>query len=757
MNLRPCIHAGIAALLALQVACTSKEGGDGTCRPDERSCAGSCINPLVDPLHCGSCGAACAAAEVCSAGSCIPACPEDERLCDGGCVDLLEDPKHCGGCDQACAAEEVCAAGTCTAPSPSCDEGLARCGEACVDTRSSTAHCGGCDAACEGGSLCQGGACACPAGQLACEGLCVEEGPENCGACGTACNASQSCVEGVCVCPGAGLACGGGCVDALSDAENCGDCGVVCEGGERVLASVCAAGVCELSCESDFDNCDGDPSNGCESRLLSDAANCGMCGVDCASRPNAVGAACVAGNCSFACADGWGNCDIDPANGCETDLTDTPEACGSCGNNCRDLANVDQVACVQRSCELLSCKDGWDDCDDVLTNGCEIDLRTHRHNCGACGKSCTILCGEASCLDVVQLALGYGHSCALLSNGRVACWGAGSAGLLGIGQEEDRYHPVLLGIERVVEIAAGESHTCALDADGEVWCWGANWQRQLGHAHSNTSLTPVYVGGLPKIVSIGTGEGHSCAVAEDGSVWCWGRNEWGEIGMDPTALKAQPSPVQVSGVTGAVRVKGGRYHSCATTAAGTLFCWGWNASGQLGNGNQTERFTAADTGLTGVKDFATGLAHTCALLEGGQVRCVGYNEFGQLSTSAPPLHQLAWVDFQAGSEVSKVRAGLNATCVLAAGKVWCAGRNDFGILGRPLSLAQSAVPLEIEGLPPLVDFSMGVSHACGRSDEGEIWCWGFNANGQLAIGSAPAVGGDFMREVPGLALWGPQE
>jgi MYXO-CTERM domain-containing protein len=160
-------------------------------------CAGSCVDVASDPAHCGGCGLACGANQICSAGSC--ACPAGLALCDGACVDTQSSGANCGGCGNACPTGQVCNAGIC---SSSCAAGLTQCGQDCVDTSTNLAHCGGCDAACVlSGALaaCVGGSCviqSCHGGfvdldQLAdngCEYACIPVGVEECNGLDDDCN-----------------------------------------------------------------------------------------------------------------------------------------------------------------------------------------------------------------------------------------------------------------------------------------------------------------------------------------------------------------------------------------------------------------------------------------------------------------------------------------------------------------------------------------------------------------------------------------
>jgi alpha-tubulin suppressor-like RCC1 family protein len=201
--------------------------------------------------------------------------------------------------------------------------------------------------------------------------------------------------------------------------------------------------------------------------------------------------------------------------------------------------------------------------------------------------------------DAIQVAAGTEHSCALLSDGAVRCWGA--AGLLGtkavfsIGEgEAPATGPTIELGGAATQIVAGTNHTCALLEDKTVRCWGSVGEGQLGYGnleHIGDDETPEEVGAVPvggPVVQVAAGEGHTCALLEDKTVRCWGRGDDGQLGYgdDADVGYAQtpgslPSPVDVGGDVEFIAVGGA--HTCAVLTSGALRCWGANAVGQLGH------------------------------------------------------------------------------------------------------------------------------------------------------------------------------
>lgn len=177
--------------------------GEDPCSVGMVSCAGECVDVLVDPLNCSGCGIACAVGATCVEGECLGdgPCPDGTVLCGGVCLDLSVDPFNCGICGESCAAGEICVGGVCGGPEP-CPAGMVACSGECVDTSTDPEHCGVCDTSCMAGETCADSVCGgpCSAGMVACAGECVDLTSDtlNCGGCGVVCAAGESCVDRIC-------------------------------------------------------------------------------------------------------------------------------------------------------------------------------------------------------------------------------------------------------------------------------------------------------------------------------------------------------------------------------------------------------------------------------------------------------------------------------------------------------------------------------------------------------------------------------
>lgn len=349
-----------------------------------------------------------------------------------------------------------------------------------------------------------------------------------------------------------------------------------------------------------------------------------------------------------------------------------------------------------------------------------------------------------------QVTAAGSHSCARKADGTAWCWGANNGGL-GDGSLIERYTPLRLTAlgNTVASIAAGAGQTCARKADGTAWCWGDNTFGQIGDGTDTSRHTPVPVATLgTSVAQIGAGLIHTCARKTDGTVWCWGDNSLGQIGDGGSG--GAFSPVPVAGLTGVGAISLGTYHSCARKLDGTVWCWGYNFTGQLGDGTTIQRNAPVQVvGLAGAVEVAAGHTHSCARKSDGTVWCWGNNQDGELGDGTT-VQRLTPVPVTAlGTNAAELSAGGSFggvsdppfggafTCARKIdGTLWCWGRNTRGQLGDGTTVSRTT-PGQVTALGNAVaEVSAGATQACALKTDGTFWCWGHSPNGGLGDGTA---------------------
>ncbi|GAB4217005.1 MAG: hypothetical protein OHK0013_44120 [Sandaracinaceae bacterium] len=608
-------------------------------------------------------------------GGAADAGPTDARADDGG-PDARTDggfgpdggPAECRAAEDCAArpfATAACDGGACVY---TCEAGRDDCNgdpeDGCeTDLASDEASCGRCGEACAAvGAIgvCEAGRCRldCVAGRADCDGSPGCETalgtPTDCGACDDACGAGQTCDSALtpprCASSCSGTECGASCVDLMTSTQHCGACDRPCTGGSAFWA--CEAGSCAITaCEIGSGDCDGTAMNGCETNLRTTVEHCGSCGAAC-MLANAT-PACEEGRCRVArCNVGFDNCNGLSTDGCEIDLRTDAAHCGACGMRC-ELANATS-ACSAGNCIVTACEPGYDDCDRAPGNGCEVNVLTSPSHCGGCGMACTLANATSAC------AAGR---CAIAS-----C----SAGFLDCDGNPAN------GCE--LPVASLETSTAHCGTCGNA-C-------DVGEACIAGVCDPVR--------DVAGGEHNGCAVRESGRVYCWGINDAGQLA---NATLLPTGPQRIPGLTASQVSVGSSVAYAIERGTGRLLAWGRGLDGELAHGVS-----------------------------------------GNRSTPAPIEEDDAGADFSL--PFVQVSAYLRGACALdSAGRVWCWGRNESGQLGRGATMPFNGLRAQrVAGLPAdIVELASGSHHTCARTAAGELWCWGRNAEGQVGRGMVSAT------------------
>jgi alpha-tubulin suppressor-like RCC1 family protein len=356
-------------------------------------------------------------------------------------------------------------------------------------------------------------------------------------------------------------------------------------------------------------------------------------------------------------------------------------------------------------------------------------------------------CQPGAQTNVVSVSSGLNHTCAVLSDAKVTCWGHNGSGQLGSPAGPNRLSPALVsGLGSIAAVSAGGNHTCALATNGNLSCWGDNADGQLGDGTTTSRHTPSVV--LQDVVDVAGGDSHTCAATEAGEVWCWGRSALGNGSQASSSV-----PVQAVGITTATAVAAGETHSCAVVGGGAVRCWGDNSEGQLGDGTVITRPSPTPVAsIVNATQIDAGGETTCARLSTAKASCWGDNDRGQVgNASIADALVPATVKVVAGSDlegVTAVAVGGEHACATVGPVVGmgCWGSNGAGQVGGSVPFGFTAVvvgvfdaePNEVVGTATPMDTAVamdaGNAHTCAARSDKTIKCWGRNDVGQLGNG-----------------------
>ncbi|NQZ14153.1 MAG: DUF1554 domain-containing protein, partial [Alphaproteobacteria bacterium] len=372
--------------------------------------------------------------------------------------------------------------------------------------------------------------------------------------------------------------------------------------------------------------------------------------------------------------------------------------------------------------ECLSTTSNYSDRPDSPNTGVDYNYRTYswgNEAHGELGNGAAITADQVSPTLVLENNEFYKvssyseHACGLKTDGSAWCWGEDYNGALGNGAtitaDQATPYPVSGG-HIFIDIAAGRWGTCALKENGTIWCWGDNTYGQLGNgAVGGLSHEPAQVININDFIQVDPGRFFNCGLRSNGETYCWGQNNFGQLGNGDSGTDIG-TPTKVNIAIPFVSISAGYESSCALSSSGDAWCWGDNAQGQLGNGSIGGQNNAPNKVVTNDKYIQIDLSHhhTCGLVEDGTVYCWGDDRSGQLGNGATiTVNQGTPTQVASINDFVQIETGAYITCgIHSSGTAYCWGRDDDGALGNGAALTgDQEEPTLVENLTNVVDIS----------------------------------------------------
>ena len=327
-----------------------------------------------------------------------------------------------------------------------------------------------------------------------------------------------------------------------------------------------------------------------------------------------------------------------------------------------------------------------------------------------------------------MIAAGSQYNIAIMGDGSLWAWGNNEYGQLGNGTRTNSSTPQKIGTDFSL-VSAGSYHTIAIKRDGTLWTWGYNHRGQLGDGTTTASTIPKQIG--TDFVAVAAGSVHSIAIKSDGSLWAWGNNEYGQLGNGTTADTSAPQKIG----SGFVAAAAGGSNTLAIKNDGSLWTWGNNGYGQLGDGTTSGYYTPNPTPRkvgTGFTVVAAGVDCAAGIKSDGSLWTWGFNGDGELGDGTTTNRS---IPRQIGSGFSAITTGWSHMLALKNdGSLWTWGYNYYGQLGDgQKSGIRDANPNPRSIGTGFTNVAAGWKHTIATKSDGTLWAWGDNRNGQLGL------------------------
>jgi alpha-tubulin suppressor-like RCC1 family protein len=334
-------------------------------------------------------------------------------------------------------------------------------------------------------------------------------------------------------------------------------------------------------------------------------------------------------------------------------------------------------------------------------------------------------------------------------------WGRNNSGQLGQNTTTDLSSPVQVGaLTDWSQVSAGATHCAAIKTNGSLWTWGDNYAGPLGQNTTTDLSSPVQVGALTDWAQVSAGSRLCAAIKTNGALWTWGRNTNGQLGQNIAVATNRSSPVQVGALTDWAQVSTGSYFCAAVKTNGTLWSWGYNGFGQLGQGNIISRSSPVQVGaLTDWSQVSAGFRHCAAIKTNGTLWSWGENNQGQLG-QGNVIRRSSPVQVGALTDWSQVSAGGQSFCaaIKTNGTLWTWGSNYAGQLGLNIAPTFRSSPVQVGALTDWAQVSAGGDSCAAIKTNGTLWSWGNGANGRLGQNTTTDLSSPV--QVGALTTWG---